>query len=127
MIRLWFSAATLCMILLACLATAWWIDNVAQEYIQLLEEAQGLVEEEGNWEEAKTITDSLVADWKSREFPLYVLLRHDDLDQILVSFQSVTQYLQEQDKEPYTANNAQLCTHLSLLAEMEQCSLKNIL
>ncbi len=127
MIRLWSSIITLCLILVACLASAWWIDNVALAYIDLLHQAQGLVEEEENWEDASQITKTVFQDWESKAFPLYTLLRHDDLDDILLSFQSVSQYLDQQDKEPYTANNAQLIAHLQLLAEMEQCTWKNIL
>lgn len=126
MLRLWSSTIALCLILILSFATANWCDNLTSSYIQRLEYAQTLTEE-SHWQEASQITQEVYEHWQSQSFPLYILLRHSDLDKILISFQSVSQYLEQEDQEPYRANNAQLIAQLKLLAEMEQFSLENIL
>lgn len=124
--RLIASIFTLCFLCFACQATETWSKNLTNHYIQELEQAQSLTEE-NQWQDASKITQNVFNHWESQSFPLYVLLRHSDLDKILISFQSVSQYLQQEDQEPYLANNAQLIAQLKLLAEMEELSLKNIL
>lgn len=126
MIRLVSSIFTLIFIFFACFATSNWTDTLTSNYIEQLEQAQQLTEE-NQWQEAATITAQVYDHWKSQSFSLYVLLRHSDLDKILLGFQSVSQYLEQEDQEPYLANNAQLIAQLTLLAEMEQLSLENIL
>lgn len=123
--RLWASIITLSLLCFACQATETWSKNLSNLYIQQLEHAQSLTEE-NQWAEASEITQDAFSHWESQSFPLYVLLRHSDLDKILISFQSVSQYLQQEDQEPYLANNAQLIAQLKLLAEMEELSFKNI-
>ncbi len=124
--RLFFSCFVLVSIFFASFATARWTENITNSYIQRLEYAEKLSDKE-HWQEAQQITQEVYQDWQNRSFPLYTLLRHSDLDKIMVCFQSVSQYVELQDKEPYTANNAQLIAQLRLLAEMEQLSLENIL
>lgn len=126
MLRLFSSMLTLFLIFFACYGTATWTETLTSSYISRLEYAQVLTEE-NHWDEAAQITAEVYDHWKSQSFPLYVLLRHSDLDKILLCFQSVSQYLDQEDDEPYLANNAQLIAQLKLLADMEQCSLENIL
>lgn len=126
MLRLWSSIIALILIFIACFGVAQWSESMSEDYIKRLEYAKTLTES-GDWETAKKITKEVEEGWKSQNFALYTLLRHDDLDRILLSFQSVEQYLDLQDEEPYHANNAQLITQLKLLAEMEQLNLENIL
>lgn len=126
MIRLFCSTFTLIFIFLACHSTANWTETLTSSYISQLEYAQQLTDQK-QWQEAAQITSEVQQDWKSQSFRLYVLLRHSDLDKILLGFQSVSQYLDQEDQEPYLANNAQLIAQLKLLAEMEQLSLENIL
>lgn len=126
MIRFYSSLLVLCLIFISSTATAKWSENLSHSYINRLEYAQKLTED-GHWQEAAQITSEVFAHWESQSFPLYTLLRHGDLDKILICFQSVSQYLAQEDEEPYLANNAQLIAQLALLAEMEQLSLKNIL
>lgn len=126
MLRFIASCLTLILIFSACFQTAHWTKGLTTNYISLLDQAQELTEQ-GDWAQAAQITDQVYAHWKNQSFSLYVLLRHSDLDKILLCFQSVSQYLENEDKEPYLANNAQLIAQLNLLAEMEQFSLENIL
>lgn len=126
MARLYGATFTLIFILASCFATAHWVDDITIYYIDQLEYAQSLTKE-NKWQEASDVTQAVYDHWNGQSFSLYVLLRHGDIDKISLGFQSVSQYLQQEDEEPYTANNAQLITQLRLLAEMEQLSLENIL
>lgn len=126
MIRFFSSLATLILLFFACHSTATWTESLTTDYISQLEQAQELIANQ-QWQEASELTDQVFQHWESQSFPLYVLLRHSDLDKILICFQSVSQYLEQEDEEPYVANNAQLIAQLKLLAEMEALSLKNIL
>lgn len=126
MLRLFCSTLSLILLFFACHSTASWTESLTNSYISQLEYAQELTDQE-QWEEAAQITTTVYQDWNSQSFRLYVLLRHSDLDKILLGFQSVSQYLDQQDQEPYLANNAQLIAQLKLLSEMEQLSLENIL
>lgn len=123
--RLYCASATLLIIFFACFSSARWVDDLTVDYTQRLEIAQQLTLE-NNWEEARNMTKNVYDQWNSQSFPLHVLLRHGDLDEILLCFQSVLQYLEQEDEEPYRANNAQLMIQLKLLAEMEQLTLENV-
>lgn len=126
MARLYGSILTLIFIFTSCYGTASWIDGLTSSYIEDLHHAQELVQE-NKWKEASELTNKVYEHWNTQGFPLYTLLRHGDIDKILLCFQSVAQYLEEEDEEPYRANNAQLITQLQLLSEMEQLTLENIL
>lgn len=126
MIRLYGSLLTLALIFSACYGTATWIDDLSSGYIEDLHQAQELVQN-NQWKEASDLTNQVYDHWNTQGFPLYTLLRHGDIDKILLCFQSVSQYLEEEDQEPYRANNAQLITQLQLLSEMEQLTVENIL
>lgn len=126
MFRFYSGCIILTLIIISCIATANWTENLTTGYIQKLEEAQSLTQE-NQWAEASELTQEVYDHWNSKSFPLYTLLRHGDLDKIQLCFQSVSQYLKQEDEEPYTANNAQLITQLKLLAEIEQLSWENVL
>lgn len=124
--RFYSSILTLFLILCACFSTATWIQSTTLDYIHILEEAQSLAQE-GEWKQASIRTQEVYDHWTEQSFRMYITLRHSDLDKIKLCFQSVSQYLEQEDQEPYMANNAQLITQLELLAEMEQCTIENIL
>lgn len=124
--RLYCSIITLFLILTLCFFTAHWIENTTNQYIQWLEQAQEHTRN-GEWMQATELTKQAFTNWEEQSFPLYILLRHSDIDKIQLCFQTVFQYLEQEDEEPYRANNAQLITQLQLLSEMEQCTLENIL
>lgn len=126
MSRCYVAIFTLVLIFACSTATSHWSTTLTQSYSAQLEQAQTLSREE-NWEEAGNITQAVYDHWNSQSFWLYVLLRHSDIDKISLCFQTVCQYLEQQDVEPYVANNAQLITQLQLLSEMEQLSWENIL
>ena len=102
------------------------VQKISNQYIQQLSTAQQLAQQD-NWEQARSITKDVYADWEKQHFLLHALLRHSDTDQILLSFRGVEEYLKLEDTDQYVAANTQLITQLELMADMEQPSLGNIL
>lgn len=124
--RLAASCTVLLLLLALSLTTGWYVDRICDGYIQQLKTAQQLAAQD-NWTQARTITQHVYQDWNDRAFLLHALLRHNDTDQILLSFRSIQEYLLLEEMDEYSAANAQLVTQLELLAEMEQPTLTNVL
>ena len=124
--RLAVSYTILLLLLALSLVSGWYIDTLCDNYIQQLKSAQQLAEQD-DWPQARAITQAVFQDWTGRNFLLHTLLRHNDTDQILLSFRSTTEYLLLEEMDQYAAANATLVTQLELLAEMEQPTLKNVL
>ena len=117
-------------ILLALLSASFYVsrrlDSMTGSCIQQLKAAQQLANQE-DWEQARTITARVYETWTDHSFALHALLRHNDTDQILLSFRAVDQYLQLEEMDQYAAANAALITQLQLLAEMERPTVENVL
>ncbi len=124
--RLWIALLVLVAILSTSLYASLWLNGLTAELIGQLEEAEE-VAIQGNWEEARTLTEESAQRWSDASFPLHTLLRHTETDQIQVSFHQVLEYLEQEDDNLYTAANGQLITQLELLAEMEHPSWENVL
>lgn len=124
--RLTAAFAILMLLLGASLALGRSMERLAEDYTQQLRTAQQLAEQ-GDWAQARTITQRVYQQWEKKSFFLHALLRHDDTDQILISFRAVEQYLQLQEMDQYAAANATLIVQLELLAEMEQATVENVL
>ena len=124
--RLYIAAGLLLLMLAGCLLNAWYTQQLTDEMIQDLQQAQQAAREE-NWEQAESLTRQVYERWNRRHFYLHVVMRHSDSVQILRSFRSVLQYLEIREMDQYAAANADLMTQLELLGEMEQASLVNVL
>lgn len=120
------SCITLSLTLILSLASGRHIDTLCDNYIQQLTSAQQLAVQD-DWSQARSITQAVYQDWNDRGFLFHALLRHNDTDQILLSFRNVSEYLHLEEMDQYCAANATLITQLELLAEMEQPTLKNVL
>ena len=83
--------------------------------------------EQGDWEQARTITQETSRIWQSLNTPLYALLHHTEADDVLLSFCAVEEYLKLEEMDQYAAANATLIQQLKLLAEIQQHSLMNVL
>lgn len=123
-----FCAACIILLLLltASLLSSRALSQLTDDCIQQLSSAQQRASEH-DWEQARTLTQRAFQRWQAHRFSLYILLRHDDADDVLISFRCVEQYLQLEEMDQYAAANITLITQLELLAEMEQVSLENIL
>lgn len=122
------TAALIILFVLLCtsLFTGYQVSSLTGSYVQQLQSAQQLAKQD-DWNQARTITQQVYQDWNSHSFPLHALLRHDDTDEILLSFRAVEQYLLLEEMDQYAAANATLITQLELLAEMEQPTVENVL
>lgn len=83
--------------------------------------------EQGDWEQARIITQKTSQAWHSYNTPLYALLHHSEADNVLLSFCAVEEYLKLEEMDQYAAANATLIQQLELLAEIQQPSLMNVL
>lgn len=124
--RLWFAVAILVVLLFVTLMNANYLQGFSTGLTDQLHEAETQVSEE-NWEEAEKLTEDTLEKWESHETYLYMVLRHSDNDAVQTSFREVQQYLSCRDTGEYFASNERLITQISLLSEMEQLNLKNLM
>lgn len=124
--RLCFSAGVLVLLFVLTLLNANYLGRLSTGFIDTLTQAQQHVEMD-DWETAEQLTQEALDDWESHETYLYMVLRHSDNDQIQTGFQEVIEYLSCQDEGEYFAANVKLITQISLLYEMEQLTLKNLM
>lgn len=124
--RLFTALVILAALLCGSLYTGRQVSQMTEHCVRQLESAQ-LLAEQGDWTQARAITQQVFEDWEGHKFSLHALLRHDDTDQILLSFRAVEQYLLLEEMDQYAAANVTLITQLELLSEMEQPTVENVL
>jgi len=124
--RLWAALALLFFLLALSLFNAACSQLLADDLTKRLGQAQELAEQ-GRWEQARELTLQIYDRWEDSHYYLHTFLRHSDTDGILRAFQAVLEYLKLKELDQYTAANTDLILQISLLAEMEQVSLVNIL
>jgi hypothetical protein len=124
--RLWWAVALLLALVAASLLNAWQAQTFSDSLTAQLTEAQQLATE-GQWAESYAVTQRAYDRWQNRHTYLHIVMRHGDTDQILRAFHQVLQYLELQNLDQYAAANTDLIVQITLLAEMEQASLVNVL
>lgn len=124
--RLWIAAGLLLILLAGTLLNAYYAQMLADRLTDRLEQAQSMAQE-SQWSQAHSITQRAYEEWQHNHTYLHTCMRHSDTDEILRAFHSVLQYLDLKEMDQYAAANADLMTQISLLAEMEQVSLVNVL
>ena len=124
--RFWLSFGVLVIMLSAALGNAVYVDTVADSVTGSLRAAEELADR-GEWGQARELTRQSFGRWEDCRTYLHIVSRHSDLDEILVSFRSVLQYLELEEMDQYAAENRELVTHIELLAEMEQPDWLNVL
>ena len=124
--HLWIAAAILFGLLVSTLCNSLYLGSIIDDYEQQLTRAQELAAQ-GKWDESERITRQVYTDWEGRDFYFHALLRHEDIDEVRLTFHEVQEYLKLEETDQYNAASAKLITQLGLLAEMEQLTLKNIL
>lgn len=124
--RLFAAILVLGCILSLSLMASHWLNSLTGDLIIQLEQAETLALE-GDWDSASDLTQQVADCWSDSSFPLHVLMRHSETDEIQISFHQVLEYLEQEDENLYTAANGQLVTQLELLAEMERPSWENVL
>ena len=126
MSRFWISLALLLAMLGACLANSVYLTDLTDGINAQLSAAEEMAER-GAWTQAVAITEQCLADWNGHHAYLHIIARHSDTDAILISFRSVLQSLKLQEMDEYAAENLELITQITLLAEIEQPDWLNVL
>ena len=124
--RLWIAAAILLAMFGSTLANSWYLERLITDLGQQLIQAH-LQADENNWGQARELTKQVTEHWQKHDFYFHIMLPHDDIDDIHLTFREVQEYLLLQETDQYNAANAKLIAQLGLLAEMEQLNVKNIL
>lgn len=105
-----------------------YLNHFADQLDRLLTQAEKEVERE-DWSQAEALTRQALEDWENHDFYLHTVMRHEDIDDILISFHEALAFLSGAELQPaeYAAVNARLLSQLSLLLEEELPTLKNLL
>ena len=117
-------------LLLAMLGATWgnavYMNDLAGTVTQGLNAAQEMALR-GAWDQAEEVTRQCFGQWNDHHAYLHIVSRHNDTDEILISFREVMQYLELEEMDRYAAENRELVSHITLLAEMEQPDWLNVL
>lgn len=124
--QIWIAVGLLLAILAGTLAHSFYLSGFTGELTALLEQAEERAEA-GDWVAASEYNRKAHQVWDEKEIYLYLLLRHQDADEIYMSFCEVAEFLECEEGGEYSAANAKLIAQLKLLTEAEQLTLKNIL
>ncbi len=79
------------------------------------------------WEEARDRMDRLYQDWQDAQTFFHIIMDHEELDKAEELFAGAFAVCREEDDADFHQLLAQLMQQLSLLAETQQTSIKNIL
>ena len=126
MSRLWIALALLLAMLSASLINASYLTDLTHSITVRLQAAEEMAER-GAWNQADAITTQCLSDWNSYHTYLHIISRHSDTDDVLISFRSVLQSLKLRELDEYAAENLELITQITLLAEIEQPDWLNVL
>ena len=124
--RLWISVVILLTMLGATLGNSWYLNRLITQLGDQLITAHQLADRD-DWTQASQITHMVAQHWQKHDFYFHIMLPHEDIDDIHLTFQEVEEYLELEEADQYNAANAKLIAQLGLLAEMEQLNVKNIL
>ena len=124
--RLWIAIGIMALVFCATLYNAHYLDSFTHQLTGLLAQAEERAEE-GDWDGAKDLTGDAYQIWEGNSSYLHILLRHQDTDQVQVSFREVWEFLSREEDGEYSAANARLMAQIELIYEAEQLTLKNVL
>lgn len=125
--RLWISFVIIILLFTTAFTNTWYVKKFSGELSQYLTKAEDLLLKD-NSEQAIRQIESAIKLWKGHEKYLHMVMHHDDIDEILLSFQEISQLAAHRENGgEFSAANAQLICRIGLLYEMEQFNLKNLL
>ena len=119
-------AALLAAMLLLTLANSRHLENLTQEWIAQLDQAD-LALDAQDWPAAARAAKAAYDQWQRSQFYLHVAVRHEELDQAQSLFLQLLVLCDEEDAPEARLHLANLRSQLQLLAEMERLSIPNIL
>ena len=120
------SCVILLLALAFCLFSMLHVRAICKEALELLSLAQEQAEQ-NDFESCRVYTARAMRHWKRYERYFGLALTHEEVDDILERFASLSQYAQLEDRDDYLAGVAELRFSIAHLREMELPTLENIL
>ena len=120
------SLAALAAILAFSLWSGYYVAGRTETWSTQLSVADEYAQQE-RWEDAEAQLQLAYDDWCTSQTFFHTILEHDELDEAESLFATAYAACDEQDVPDFHAAMAQLATQLSLLAETQAVSVKNIL
>lgn len=116
------SLAILSTLLIFSLLTSSHISSVVDQTSSYLEDA--LLET--NRSQSVRLVSDATAYWKENQTCFGLLLRHDEIDEVICEMALLQAYAEQEDWDDFDGNCAGLLARLQHIKEMEQFSLQNI-
>ena len=118
--------AVLTAILLFSLWNAGNMTRKTQRWQEQLHQSDALAQAE-NWPEAvRTLTDSYT-DWSDHQTYLHIVSQHGAVDDAEAMYRRAQAFAAAREGSEFRAEISDLIDQLRLLAEMERCSIRNVL
>ena len=124
--RIWICCGILAFLFLGALGNSFYLHRLSETMVDTLLQAQAAAEEE-HWDRAASLTAEVESQWSSHAKYLYIMMRHNEADDVTIGLQEVQQLLRWGENAEYTSANARLITQIQLLTEMEELSIENLL
>lgn len=124
--RFWVCCAILAVLFAASLSNIWYVGSISERIRTGLTQAEQAVAQ-GNWDEARALTESAHAYWRSHEGYLAITLSLCNTDDVSTGFEEVLGFLEWEAAAEYNGANGTLIAYVEHLAEIEQITLSNLL
>lgn len=126
----WLSYLPPLLLLAALLALSLWNSRVMTVRTDLLRDQlleTGALARLERWDEARALLETSYADWSAHQTYLHIVTEHDAVDDAEAMYRRLAAFGEAEEAAEFGAELADLQDQLRLLAEMERCSIKNIL
>jgi len=119
-------AATLVLLFALSLWNGFTIQKETARWSSQLQQAVYFIQSE-NWSAIETAIQTSYEDWRGKQTYLHIVLEHEAIDNAEAMYQRAFAFASAKDSQELQAELADLLHQLTLLSEMEQLSIKNIL
>lgn len=118
--------AVLLAIFLLALGNGLIVSRFTQRWQSQVSRSSALAVQE-NWDGAWQVLEESYRDWSKPQAYLHIVLEHEVIDDAEAMYHRAMAFALAEEPSEFRAETADLCAQLSLLAEMERFSLKNVL
>lgn len=118
--------AILAAILLAALADGFVLTRQCEDWSTHVEQMERAAVQE-DWDTAQYALEDLTESWDKWQTYLHILIDHDEIDQTETLIALCKLHIEEKDTATLRVTVSQLRCMFSLLAEIEQLNIKNVL
>jgi len=125
--KIWgISGGVLAALLALSLLNSAYLSRCCAQWNSQLTEIDRYVQQE-DWHTVSEKLDSFTVSWQKRQTYLHIVIEHRELDNAQALIEKSLVLAQEEDAPEFRVNNAELLSQITLLDEMEQLSIKNVL